>query len=101
MMKNLNTFKELKDVCAKENLKIWQVVQSHEAELAETTVKEIRALVKKSLDAMKDAIKTGLTSKEMSISGMCVLYVRCIKVHVRNFYVNHYFIIQERNILYN
>lgn len=71
MMKNLNTFKELKDVCAKENLKIWQVVQSHEAELAETTVKEIRALVKKSLDAMKDAIKTGLTSKEMSISGMC------------------------------
>lgn len=71
MVKSLNTFKELKDVCEKNNLKIWQVTQDYEAELAETSVDEIRAIVKKSLVAMKEAIKTGLTSKEMSISGMC------------------------------
>ncbi|MBR5555759.1 L-serine ammonia-lyase, iron-sulfur-dependent, subunit alpha [bacterium] len=71
MVKSLNTFKELKDVCEKNNLKIWQVTQDYEAELAETSVDEIRTIVKKSLVAMKEAIKTGLTSKEMSISGMC------------------------------
>lgn len=71
MTKSLNTFNELKDACISRNKAIWEVTQEYEAELAETSVEEIRKIVKKSLDAMKGAIKTGLNSKEMSISGMC------------------------------
>lgn len=71
MVKSLNTFNELKDACEKSGKKIWEVTLNYEAELAETTEEEIRSVVKKSLDAMKDAIKSGLKSKEMSISGMC------------------------------
>ncbi len=71
MVKSLNTFKELKDACKKSGKKIWEVTLSYEAELAETSEKEVRIIVKKSLDAMKEAIKSGLKSKEMSISGMC------------------------------
>jgi len=71
MAKSLNTFNELKDACISRNKAIWEVTQEYEAELAETSVEEIRKIVKKSLDAMKGAIKTGLNSKEMSISGMC------------------------------
>lgn len=71
MMININTFEELQNACNASGKKIYEITQEYEAELAETTVPEIRAIVKKSLDAMKDAIKTGLKSKEMSISGMC------------------------------
>jgi len=65
MAKSLNTFNELKDACISRNKAIWEVTQEYEAELAETSVEEIRKIVKKSLDAMKGAIKTGLNSKEM------------------------------------
>ena len=71
MDKSINTFKELEDICQKNNKQIYEVIQKYEAELAETTEKDIRLLVKKSLDAMKESIKNGLQSKEMSISGMC------------------------------
>ncbi len=71
MDKSINTFKELEDICKKNNKQIYEVIQKYEAELAETTEKDIRLLVKKSLDAMKESIKNGLQSKEMSISGMC------------------------------
>lgn len=71
MVKSLNTFNELKDACEKSGKKIWEVTLKYEAELAETSEEEIRSVVKKSLDAMKEAIKSGLKSKEMSISGMC------------------------------
>ncbi len=71
MMININTFEELQNACNASGKKIYEITQEYEAELAETTVPEIRAIVKKSLDAMKDAIKTGLKSNEMSISGMC------------------------------
>lgn len=68
---NISTFKELVEACEKGNKPIYEVIQKQEAETAETSIEEIRALVKRSLDAMKNAIHTGLKSKEMSISGMC------------------------------
>lgn len=69
MEKTISTFDELKTAC--KNLKIYEAAQIREAEFAEISVTEFREKVKKSLEAMKDAINNGLKSKEMSISGMC------------------------------
>lgn len=71
MTKIINTFKDLEKECEISGKKIFEITQEYEAELAETNVDSIRSVVKKSLDAMKEAIQTGLKSKEMSISGMC------------------------------
>ncbi len=71
MIKNVNSFEQLRDICEFKNKHIWEYAIEREAELAEVTTEEMRTTVKKSLDAMKDAIKSGLNSKEMSISGMC------------------------------
>ncbi len=71
MEKNISTFKELKEICDKTGKPIWEIIQTQEAEFAEVSADEIRRLVKRSLDAMKESIKAGLNSKEMSISGMC------------------------------
>ena len=71
MEKNISTFKELREVCEKTSKLIWEVIQAQEAEFAEVPPEEIRRLVKRSLDAMKESIQSGLKSKEMSISGMC------------------------------
>lgn len=68
---NITTFEELFEACKKNNKSIYEIIQKYEAETAEISVEEIRIMVKKSLDAMKEAIKTGLKSKELSISGMC------------------------------
>ena len=69
--KSITTFEELLDTCKMQSQTIWQNAQQREADTAEITVEDFRTLVKKSLDAMKEAIKTGLNSREMSISGMC------------------------------
>lgn len=69
MEKTISTFEELENVC--QDLSIYEAAQLREAETAEISVQEFRAKVKRSLDAMKEAIKNGLNSKEMSISGMC------------------------------
>ena len=71
MNKIITTFEELLNACQNTNKEIWQVAQYREAAQAEITVGEFRETVKKSLLAMKDAIKNGLNSREMSISGMC------------------------------
>lgn len=71
MEKSISTFEELREACAVSGKQIWEIVQVQEAEFAEVSVDEIRRLVKRSLDAMKESIKSGLKSKEMSISGMC------------------------------
>lgn len=71
MEKNISTFKELREACEKTSKLIWDVIQAQEAEFAEVPPEEIRRLVKRSLDAMKESIQSGLKSKEMSISGMC------------------------------
>ena len=69
MEKTISTFEELENVC--QDLSIYEAAQLREAETAEISVHEFRAKVKRSLDAMKEAIRNGLNSKEMSISGMC------------------------------
>lgn len=71
MEKIISTFEELYTSCKRYNKTIWQSAQAREAEQSEITVEEFRNLAKKSLDAMKEAIKNGLKSREMSISGMC------------------------------
>lgn len=71
MDKNITTFEELYNICIKHNKEIWQIAQQREAEQAEISIDDFRKIVKRSLDAMKDAIQNGLNSKEMSMSGMC------------------------------
>lgn len=71
MEKIISTFEELYVSCKRHNKEIWQSAQKREAEQSEISIEEFRAAVKKSLDAMKEAIKNGLKSREMSISGMC------------------------------
>lgn len=68
---NITTFEELFGACEKNNKSIYEIIQKYEAETAEISVEELRIMVKKSLDAMKEAISNGLKSKELSISGMC------------------------------
>ena len=67
---NINTFDELKAYCEKENKKIFEAAQEIEAQKNEMTVEELRKIVKRNLDAMKDAIRSGLKSSEKSFSGM-------------------------------
>ena len=69
MEKTISTFEELKNIC--NGITIYEAAQLREAELSEISVAEFRSKVKKSLDAMKETIKNGLKSHEMSISGMC------------------------------
>lgn len=71
MDKIISTFEELYTSCKRHGKEIWQSAQEREAEQSEITVSEFRKTVKRSLDAMKEAIKNGLNSREMSISGMC------------------------------
>ena len=71
MERIISTFEELYTCCKRHNKEIWQIAQERETEQSEITVSEFRKIVKKSLDAMKEAINNGLKSKEMSISGMC------------------------------
>lgn len=57
----INTFEQLLEQC--KDKFIWEVVEENEP--------EIRNYAKVSLDAMKEAIITGMNSSEMSFSGMC------------------------------
>ncbi len=67
----ISTFWQLYYECKQQNKLIYEVAQEREAELNDISVKEVRAIVKKSLDAMKEAIQTGLKSDELSRSGLC------------------------------
>lgn len=69
--KNITTFSDLLLVCGQEKKKIYELFQDKEAFLMDTNVNNVREKVKKSLDAMKNAIKVGLTSNEKSISKQC------------------------------
>ncbi len=70
MENNINTFKQLYDSCIKNNKQIYETAIDYEVSLGEYSEYNIRLQAKKSLDAMKEAIKTGLTSIEISPSGM-------------------------------
>ena len=67
---NINTFDELKTYCEKENKKIYEAAQEIEAQKDEISVEDLRKIVKRNLDAMKDAIRNGLKSYDKSFSGM-------------------------------
>lgn len=69
--KDIRTFKDLALACTQQHKAIYEIFQEREARLLEVSVEEVRAKVKKSLDAMKEAIQTGLKSSEKSLSGLC------------------------------
>lgn len=71
MKKNITTFNELLLTCGQKQKRIYELFQEEEAFLLDTDVKTVRQNVKKSIDAMKLAIETGLKSNEMSISKQC------------------------------
>lgn len=71
MKKSITTFSELLLTCGQQKKRIYELIQENEAFLLDTNIEEIRIKVKKSLDAMKDAIKAGLISSEKSISKQC------------------------------
>lgn len=71
MTKDIKTFEDLALSCEQQHKKIYEIFQEREAKLQEINVIEVRNKVKKSLDAMRDAIRTGLNSREKSISKQC------------------------------
>lgn len=71
MKKDINTFSDLLLMCGQTNKKIYELVQEKESFLLDIDVEQVRLKVKKSLDAMKNAIQVGLQSNEKSISKQC------------------------------
>ena len=67
---NINTFEELKNYCESSNKKIFEAAQENDAQKNDITIEELRDIVKRNLEAMKDAILTGLKSCEKSYSGL-------------------------------
>lgn len=70
METNINTFEQLSFACEKNHKKIYEIAIDYEVSLGEHSEYRIRLQAKKSLDAMKEAIKAGLKSTELSPSGM-------------------------------
>lgn len=71
MKRDPRTFNELLQVCGQRNKKIYELSLEKEAFLLDISEEEVKNKVKKSLDAMKNAIKIGLKSNEKSISKQC------------------------------
>lgn len=67
----INTFEQLFDICISNNKKIYEVAQENMAQDADISEENVRTFAMKSLFAMKEAIQTGMSSKELSMSGMC------------------------------
>lgn len=71
MKKNINTFQDLLSICGQDKKKIYEIAQERESFLLDIDIEQVRLKVKKSLNAMKNAIKVGLQSNEKSISKQC------------------------------
>lgn len=71
MKKDINTFSDLLLICGQTRKTLWELVQEREAFMLDINVEDVRAKVKKTLDAMKNAIDVGLKSNEKSISNQC------------------------------
>ena len=67
----INTFEQLLDKKKKKNKKIYEIAQENAAEEADITVEQVRVFTNKTLFAMKEAIQSGMASKELSMSEMC------------------------------
>lgn len=70
MEQAITTFRQLYFACKSANKKIYEVALDFEASKGEYSEYSVRLQAKKSLDAMKEAIKSGLISTEPSPSGM-------------------------------
>lgn len=70
-MIKISTFEQLHEECIAKNKQIYEIAQENMAEEGEITVEEVRVFANKSLFAMKEAIQTGMASKELSMSEMC------------------------------
>ena len=68
---NISTFEQLKNICISTNKNIWEVAQEVMATTADISVEQVRSFTNRTLFAMKEAIRSGLISKELSQSGMC------------------------------
>lgn len=71
MKKDINTFSDVLLICGQKNKKLYELVQERESFLLDISIEDVRLKVKKSLDAMKNAITVGLKSNEKSISKQC------------------------------
>ena len=71
MIKDIRTFSDLALACSQQQKTIYEIFEEREANLQEISVEQVRLKVKKSLDAMKEAIEKGLVTKEKSISRQC------------------------------
>lgn len=65
-----DTFRDILELSERRNKKLYEICQECEADSLEISQEEIRDRVKVILDAMKEAIKQGLKSKEKSSSGL-------------------------------
>ena len=68
---NINTFEQLKEACISRNKQIYEIAQENMAMESDMAVELVRTFAAKSLYAMKEAIQSGMASKELSMSGMC------------------------------
>ena len=78
---NINTFEQLKEACISRNKQIYEIAQENLAMESDMAVELVRTFAAKSLYAMKEAIQSGMASKELSMSGMCGQ--DCFKVQKR------------------
>lgn len=78
---NINTFEQLKEACISRNKQIYEIAQENMAMESDMAVEFVRTFAAKSLYAMKEAIQSGMASKELSMSGMCGQ--DCFKVQKR------------------
>lgn len=78
---NINTFEQLKEACISRNKQIYEIAQENMAMESDMAVELVRTFAAKSLYAMKEAIQSGMASKELSMSRMCGQ--DCFKVQKR------------------
>lgn len=78
---NINTFEQLKEACISRNKQIYEIAQENMVMESDMAVELVRTFAAKSLYAMKEAIQSGMASKELSMSGMCGQ--DCFKVQKR------------------
>lgn len=83
-MKNFDSFEELLQYAQSSKKPLFEICQESEAQNAEISVEEVRVHVKTNLDAMKNAIKIGLDSREKSPSGLCGEDCAKLKEHYRS-----------------
>ncbi len=67
----ISTFEQLHNECISKNKKIYEIAQENMSITADIPIEEVRNFTLRSLFAMKEAISSGMASKEPSMSGMC------------------------------